>query len=557
VKPDQATLALLAWWRRARQHSRTHPVRSLLAGLALVLMLAAGFADRLLARPMQRWAERTMNESLNGYTVHIGRVRPHLWRLAFDLQDLVVMQDTHPDPPVANFRALQFSLQVSQLLRFRVAGNLVIDRPALHIDLTQIEEEVSSHKSLKERGWQQAVESVFPFKLDRVQVQDGSLLYLSGGTASKPIQITRVFMVAQNVRNIAVTKSTFPSPVTLEGILFDTGRVQFKGAADFLREPYAAAQGTVQIERVPLDRLSPLAEDYQLKTTGGFLSLRGSMEYTPEAQTAHLAAVELTDLQVEYVTSQATKAVERKHARQAVKLAEKVRNAPKLWLEVDSLTLKNSRIGFENKATTPHYRVFISQLNLDLAHLSNQAGQVASSFHARGAFMGSGTTTLKGRFRSAAKPADFEVQLEVVDARLVELNGLLQAHAGVDVAEGLFSLYTELTVKQGQVEGYVKPLIKGLKIYDRQKDKEKPLRQRVKLHVLQFLANLFRNHTTHAVATVARISGSTGGPKANEWEVIRKLIGNGLSHAILPGFQASPKVPVPAKPPQPPKPVSP
>ena len=535
-------------WNRLLKSARTHPIRSTLAVTVLVLALAALFADALLASPIRTWAERTINANLKGYTIRIGRVRPHLWRFAFDLDDVVLMQDTHPDPPVANFGALQFSLQLRELLRLKVAGDLTIVRPALHIDLTQVEAEVNSHVTLKERGWQSAVEAIFPFKLDRVKVQDGSVLYLSGGTAAKPIQLTKVFMVAQNVRNIAVSKSTFPSPVTLEGVLFDSGKVWFKGAADFLREPYAAAQGQVRLEQVPLDRLSPLAQEYQLKTTGGILSLAGAVEVTPEVQLAHLTEVHFDDLRVDYVTSQATKAVEKKHAKQAIELAKRVRNAPKLWLEVDSLKLKNSQIGFENKGTTPPYRVFVSRLSLDLEHLSNQAGHETSLFHAQGAFMGSGVTTLKGRVRSSAKPADFEVHLDVQDAKLTELNGLLQAHAGVDVAEGLISVYTEISVKNGQVEGYIKPLIKNLKIYDRQKDKEKPFKQRVKLHVMQFLANLFRNHSTHAVATVARISGPTGGPKTDEWEVIRKLIGNGLTRAILPGFLADPKTGVPARP---------
>ena len=538
-------------WRRFLNLCRAHPAKGLLGGLALLVLVGLFCVDTLLAGPMQRWAERTMNANLKGYTVHIGRVRPHLWRFAFDLDDLALMQDTHPDPPVANFGALQFSLQLRELLRLKVAGNLTIVRPALHIDLTQIETEVSSHVSLKERGWQSAVEAIFPFKLDRVKVQDGSVLYLSGGTASKPIQLTKVFMVAQNVRNIAVSKSTFPSPVTLQGVLFDSGKVWFKGAADFLREPYVAAQGEVRLEQVPLDRLSPLAQDYQLITSGGFLSLAGAVEVTPEVHLAHLTEVNFENLRVDYVTSQATKAVEMKHARQAIELAKRVRNAPKLWLEVDSVKLKNSQIGFENKGTTPPYRVFVSRLSLDLEHLSNQAGHETSLFHAQGAFMGSGATTLQGKVQSSAKPADFEVHLEVQDAKLPELNGLLQAHAGVDVAEGLFSVYTEIRVKNGQVEGYLKPLIKNLKIYDRQKDKEKPFGKRVEMHVLQFLAYLFRNHSSQAVATVVRLSGPTGGPKTNEWEVIRKLIGNGLSHAILPGFQGKPKEPGPPKAAQP------
>lgn len=502
---------------------------------------------------MRRWAEQTMNSKLKGYRVSIGRVRPHLWRLAFDLDDLVLVQNTHPDPPVADFRSLQFSLVLAELLRLKVAGDLTIVHPALHLNLTQIEEEARSHVGLKEQGWQAAVESVYPIKLDRVKIQDGSLLYLSSGSASKPIQLTQVYLVAKNVRNIAAAKSTYPSPVTAEGILFDSGKVWFQGAADFLREPYAAARGEVRLQRVPLDRLSPLAQDYQLKTTGGFLSLNGSVEYTPEAQTAHLAEVAFENLRVDYVTSTATKAVEREHAKQAVKLAKQVRNAPQLLLEIDTLKLKNSEIGFENQGTTPPYRVFISRLGLDLEHLSNHAGLQRSAFHAQGAFMGSGATVLRGQVQSAARPLDFTVHLEVEDAQLPALNGLLKAHAGVDVAEGLFSLYSEITVKDGQVEGYIKPLIKNLKIYDRQKDSGKPFQQRVKMHVLQFFASLFKNRKSQAVATVAHISGSTGSPETSEWEVLRKLIGNGIFHAILPGFLPEPKAapPLPAPHPKP------
>jgi len=525
-------------------------------GLALFMMFGLFFMDALLAGPMRRWAEHAMNSKLKGYTVHIARVRPHLWRMAFDLDDLVLIQNTHPDPPVADFGSLQFSLVLAELLRLKVAGDLTIVRPALHLNLTQIEEEANNHVGLKEQGWQSAVESVYPIKLDRVSVQDGSLLYLAKGTASKPIQLTKVYMVAKNVRNIAAAKSTYPSPVTLEGVLFDTGKVWFQGAADFLREPYAAAQGEVRLEQVPLDRLSPLAQGYQLKTTGGLLSMKGSVEYTPEAQKAHLSEVDLENLRADYVTSKATKALEKEHAKEALKLAKQVRNAPQLLLEIDTLRLKNSEIGFENKGTTPPYRVFISRLNLDLEHLSNHAGLQRSDFHAHGAFMGSGATVLSGRVQSAARPIDFNVHLEVEDAKLPDLNGMLKAHAGVDVAEGLFSVYTEIAVKNGRVEGYIKPLVKNLKIYDRQKDSDKPFRQRVKMHVLQFLANLFRNHTSHEVATVAHISGSTGSPKANEWEVIRKLIGNGIFRAILPGFLTEPKTVVPPPPVQPPKPDS-
>ena len=527
---------------------RAHRAKAILAGSALSLVLAAGLADALLAEPMRRWAERTMNAQLKGYTVRIGRVDLHLWRLAFTLEDLVLVQNSHPSPPVAEFGALGFSLYLDELLRFKVAGNLVIKRPALHINLPQLQEEAKRDVSLKERGWQGAVESVFPFKLERVTVQDGSLLYVSDDTASKPLKLAKVSLVASNIRNISAAKGTYPSPVRLDGALFDTGRIRFNGAADFLREPHTAAQGSIQVDRVPLDRLNPLAHTYQLKTEGGFLSADGSVEYTPESQTAHLKEVLLEHLRVDYVTSQATKAAEKAHARQAVRLARTVRNAPTMRLQMDTLKLVDSQLGFVNEGTNPTYRLFVSGLDLTLKNLGNQADAGRSEFQVRGALMGTGALLASGGAQITASPPDFDIRLQLDNAKLPDLNRALLAHAGVDVAEGLLSVYTDITVKDGRVDGYFKPLVKDLKIYDKQKDQGKHLGRRMKMHVMQMLATLFRNRSSRQVATVTHLSGSTDDLRFSTWEALRKFLANGLFEAIRPGFLDPPGVGQPPKP---------
>jgi hypothetical protein len=544
--PSPATSS--GWWRRFLHICGANPGKTTIGALALFILLALSFADALLAGPMRNWAERTMNSKLNGYTVSIARVRPHLWRLAFDLESLVLVQNAHPDPPVADLGTMKFSMVVVELLRLKVAGNLIIERPALHINLAQIQEEARTFVSLKDRGWQSAVESIYPFKLNRVKVQDGSLLYLSSRTAGKPLRLTGIFMVINNVRNIAAVEGTYPSPVTMEGVLFDTGRVRFKGAADFLRKPYAAAKGEIHLDHISLDRLDPLAMDLQLKTAGGFLSANGSVEYTPEAQVAHLTDVLLDNLRVDYVTSNATKALELQHARKAVKLARRIRNAPKLLLQVDTLKLTNSQIGFINEATTPGYRVFMSDMNFELKNLSNQADQARSEFHARGALMGNGATVITGSARATASPADFDVRLKLDNVRLTDLNGFLMAHEGMDVADGLLSVYSEITVKEGKVDGYIKPIIKNLTIYEKQKDKGKSFGKRMKMHFLQFLVNVFESRSSQEVATVVQISGSTSDPKAGEWQAILKLIGNSFSHAVLPGFKDDSRGDASAKP---------
>ena len=534
-------------WTQAFRYGRSHPIRSTLAAAVLLMALAVVFADALLARPIRTRAERTINANLKGYTVRIAQARPHIWKLGLDLDNVVLTQNRHPDPPVADIGVLAFTLQWSRLVRFKLAADLTLRHPALHVDLAQIQEESSSHISLKEEGWQSAVESIYPFQLDEVRIEDGSLLYQAAAPTSKPIRLTQVAMVTKNIRNKAAARDTYPSPVALEGVLFDSGKLWFKGAADFLREPYTAAMGEVRLERMPLDRLGLLAQDYNLKTTGGLLSAKGNVEYTPKTQSAHLTEVLLEDLRVDYVTSIATKNQEALHAKQAAQLAKQVSNAPQMILQLDSLRLSHSQIGFVDQSAKPPYRVFMSDASLKLTNLSNQTHQGRSEFHAQGAFMGSGKTVLSGGFIATANPADFAIQLQLDDARLTDLNTFLLSQTGVDVADGLFSVYTEITVKGGRVEGYLKPLVRNLRVSDKKKDQGKSFGKRVEMHVLQGLANLFKNRATRQVATVTRISGSTSDPKMSEWEAIRRLLSNGLFRAILPGFLDK-QNPKPAKP---------
>lgn len=526
----------------ARRHSWLHrlPVKGRKWAIALMVLLglglAVGLADILLDRPLRDWAERTMNAQLKGYTVKITRFNTHLWRLAMELDGLTLVQNSHPESPVADIGALKFSVVWRELLRLRLVGDLTIQQPNLRINLIQLQEEARSDTSLKERGWQDAVEAIYPLKLDEVKVTDGSLLYLSVEPSAKPLRLTKLHLTAHDVRNIRSQKGTFPSPVHLEAVLFDSGKLWFDGAADFLAKPNASIKGEAKIEHVPLDRLDPLTQSVQLRTKGGLLSAYGSVEYTSQSTEAILRDVRIDGLKSDYVTSEATKTVERQHGKAVVKAAKRVSNAPRMLLRIDRFRIAQGELGFINQASAPQYRLFISNLDLDMDNLSNQATEGEARFEAKGAFMGSGRTRVRGGFRPDGKGADFDIHMQMEDTQLASLNNLLRAYAGFDVSEGLFSLFTEITVKDQRITGYIKPLVRNLKVYDKRQDQGKGFFKRLYERVVQGLANLLRNRSRKELATVAQLSGRVTDPQASNLQVVLGLIRNGFFDAILPGF---------------------
>ena len=517
-------------------------VLAMLASLGLLVFSA----DRLLDKPLRTWGEKAMNSHLKGYTVRLARWDTHLWRLAMELHGLTIVQDAHPESPVADIGSLEFKVSWRALLHLRLLGDLTIQRPSLRIDLAQLQEQAKSEVKLKDRGWQGAIEAIYPLKLEDLEIHDGSMLYVSADPEALPLRLTKLEFAAQDLRNVQSTQGTFPSPVRMDAVLFETGAVRFDGVADFLAKPTSAIKGAIRIDRVPLERLGPVANVVQLKSKGGVLSVHGTIESTARSKTVLLQDVLLEGWKADYVTSEATKIAEKKHVQAVAKAAQQADNSPKSLLRIDRFRIVRSEVGFVNQTSDPHYRLFMTDFNLEMNNLSNQFTEGVAKFNASGNFMGSGSTQLRGGFRPDGKGADFDVHLEMKDAQLASLNNLIQAYAGFDVDHGRFSLFTEITVKNQQITGYIKPLISDLHVYGDHKDHHKGYLQQGWEHIVDGIAYLLKNDDRREVATVARLSGKVTDPQANNFRVALGLIRNGFFEAILPGFLSQTKPHPPA-----------
>jgi hypothetical protein len=78
---------------------------------------------------------------------------------------------------------------------------------------------------MKEKGWQDALQAAYPLKIDRFAIQNGDLTYVDKGPF-KPLHVTKLNFTTENIQNVQSEKGTYPSPVYLEGVVFDKGRAK-------------------------------------------------------------------------------------------------------------------------------------------------------------------------------------------------------------------------------------------------------------------------------------------------------------------------------------------
>jgi len=132
--------------------------------------------------------------------------------------------------------------------------------------------------------------------------------------------------------------------------------------------------------------------------------------------------------------------------------------------------------------------------------------------------------------------ADFDLYVKIEETSLTTLNDLLRAYGDFDVSGGIFSLVTELHIKNKAIAGYMKPFFKDITVYDKRKDAERGVSHKLYEMMIGGVAGMLENRSRQEVATRITIAGSLDKPHTSSWEIIGGLIKNAFFKAILPGF---------------------
>jgi Domain of Unknown Function (DUF748) len=500
--------------------------------LILILTIVAAF---LLDEPLRRRMEADINSRLKGYTVRIGRLDFHPFGLSLDLEESTIYQSAHPDPPIAHIPNLSASVHWKALLRGRLVADFELDKPTIRFDLSQFSQEARDETPIKEKGWQDAVQAIYPLKINRFVIRNGDVSYIDKGPFP-PLRITQLNFIAENIRNVQSEEGTYPSPVELEAVVFDAGRLKLKAEADFLAEPHVAFKGDFQVEKVALNYFRPVTERYNFSVRKGSLDAEGFIEYAPDGGKVIIKKVALDGIDADYIHETPSAPTE-KIAEKVGQTARKYSNEPTLEVKVDELGVHNSRLGFVNRAGKPPYRVFFTNVAIEIHNFSNHLKDGVARGQAKAKFMGSGSSQIEFAFRPENKGPDFNLILAIENTDMRTMNDLFRAYGNFDVVAGMFSFYSEMKVRQGKIEGYVKPLFRDMKVYDQRQDREKNLFRKLYEGLVGGIAGLLQNRPREEVATQTSISGDIESPQTSTWETVLRLIQNAFFKAILPGFE--------------------
>jgi uncharacterized protein DUF748 len=516
--------------RRTSGWLRRHRVLVLVVGVIVALAFIAVDA---VDEPLRRQLERRVNASLDGYTATIGRADLHPIGFALDLYDVTVVQNAVPNPPMIYIPRWTTSVQWGALLSGGVVADVAFTRPAFYATFPQAATEAKDPKSVTDKGWQRAVEAVYPLEINMFRILDGSLSYFDTGDLP-PVVLKSFSVRAENIRNVRSKAGRYPSPIDFDGILADGAHVTLKGDADFLAEPHATVRGDVAVQDLTLAPLAPALRHADVAVKGGKLGGNGRIEYTEKQTIVSLDRLSVASPHIDYVR----RGAEQDQAiAKAAKETTTAKDQPETRIDVEQLDVTKGTLGYVDQGASPGYRIALDDVEARIRDFSNERGARRGSAWIGGRVTQPGWGTFNADFAPGSAKPDFRTYVRLEEVDLPALNDFLRAQGGFDVTKGRLSVYSEVTVKNGHIDGYVKPLFHDITVYDWNQDKEKhPLRQLYEATV-GAVSTVLTNRNRDDVATITDLSGPVESPNTSTLQIIGNLLRNAFVKAILPGLE--------------------
>lgn len=201
-----------------------------MAVILLILLAILGIGRAMLPRYVRHYVNRALDRN-SLYTGTIGRVRIHLIRGAYSIEEIRISKTTGNVPvPFFAARRLDFAIQWDALFHRKIVGRVVMEQPEINFVDAPSEEESQSGTGAP---WLEMIRDLFPFKINSALIQEGSVHFRAYKTAQPlDVYLSQVNGSVENLSNISDEINPLIATVQASAKVMDEANVEFKMTLD-------------------------------------------------------------------------------------------------------------------------------------------------------------------------------------------------------------------------------------------------------------------------------------------------------------------------------------
>ncbi len=199
-------------------------------------------------------------------------------------------------------------------------------------------------------------------------------------------------------------------------------------------------------------------------------------------------------------------------------------------LDINFVEIRNGKIAYKDFSTTPEVDLSIYDLSARVTNLRNVEDKNAalpSTLTATGTSIGKGKLRMDGKLNILRPVPDMDIKPKLESVNLPSMNSYARAFAGIDFNTGNLNIYSDLSIKNGQVSGFVKPLATEIDQIDHTDDPISDLWESVVSDVME----IFTNQSKDQFATQVQLEGNLSDPQTNFWSTLTGIFRNAFVRA--------------------------
>lgn len=201
-------------------------------------------------------------------------------------------------------------------------------------------------------------------------------------------------------------------------------------------------------------------------------------------------------------------------------------------IAINSLTVTGGKAAFVQLNADPNIDLHLNDIELRATNLRNvvrKERELPSQINATAVSIGQGRFRLEGKMDLVRQVPDMDVSFSLEEASATALNDFTRHYAGIDFVGGNLNVFGEMAIANGYLTGYIKPLLKDLKLVDPEQDKFLNLLWEGFVGFFKFIV---KNKGNNTVATKVPLKGDLSQVETQVWPTIWNVFKNGWIKAF-------------------------
>ena len=212
-------------------------------------------------------------------------------------------------------------------------------------------------------------------------------------------------------------------------------------------------------------------------------------------------------------------------------------------VQLNEVRVHDGVVSFRNFSSDPPVNINASAVQLSVRNLTNAPnaqGQRSAGMDGTARFLDHAEVEASARFDPLGRVDNADLQLRMLGLDLTRINDFASAYGKFDFRAGEGDLTLELTVRERQLDGYIKPLLRHVDVFDLDQDirnEDKGFFRGLWEALVHGGQEVLQNQRRDQFATRIELSGSLDNTEMSAFQAFIAILRNAFVEAFTPRFE--------------------